>query len=106
MIHDCCGCSCFVCEGKHRGGYHTVHCIDRLFKEAVCVSPNGSTNGITGGTAGTGSVGSKSAVSVERAVSRCRECGHEQELSYSWCLLCGDVRLDIVSSFQGLTEQV
>jgi hypothetical protein len=78
-------------------------------KEAcVCISPNGSTNGITGGTAGMTHTEdtSKSVVPVERAVSRCRECGHEQELSYSWCLLCGDVRLDIVSSFQSLTEQV
>jgi hypothetical protein len=31
-----------------------------------------------------------------RAVSRCRDCEHVQELCYSWCMLCGCVRLEIV----------
>jgi hypothetical protein len=36
-----------------------------------------------------------------RAVSRCLDCHHEQELHWSWCQLCGNVRLEIVLADSG-----
>jgi hypothetical protein len=33
-----------------------------------------------------------------KAVSRCRDCGHEQELFLCWCTVCAGLNLDIVTS--------
>lgn len=30
VVHNCCGCSCFVCADGHRSGYHTEPCQDRV----------------------------------------------------------------------------
>lgn len=31
-IHECCGCSCDVCENGHRIGCHTQDCIDLFYE--------------------------------------------------------------------------
>jgi hypothetical protein len=33
-VHSCCGCSCHVCEGEHKGGFHTAECSERFWAEA------------------------------------------------------------------------
>jgi len=30
LEHECCGCSCEVCDSGHRGGFHTLLCIERM----------------------------------------------------------------------------
>ncbi len=32
-VHECCGCSCYVCKGGHGAGRHTVPCEARLLEE-------------------------------------------------------------------------
>lgn len=33
QVHECCGCSCGVCEDGHQSGMHTTECFERFFKE-------------------------------------------------------------------------
>lgn len=38
IIHQCCGCSCNVCEDGHKSGNHTEECWERLMEEAKYVT--------------------------------------------------------------------